>query len=256
MKVFPARFGHVESFILLLVTVGLLATAGGLLQLRFGFFGLALTELLVVAAPMVVAAWAFQVRPEALGLRRASPRALLGGLLVGAGGFYLVAAVLEWGMEKIAPLPPALREQMRRLIVPEEGPRPLIVDLAVLALLPAVCEELLFRGALLESWRPAGRIAAVGGAALAFGGFHLSMYKLVPTVALGALAGVVALRAASVAPAMVLHFVNNTLVVVLVRAGHEDPPPPDSVVGALLCALSVAAVAGGIKLTGRRGGAR
>ncbi len=244
--------GVVDSFILFAVTIGLLATAGGLLQQRFGFAGLALTEVLVVAAPTVALVLRRRLRASALGLALPSFRALAGAALVGAGGFYLVAAVVEGAIERVVPLPPEVRDQLARLIVPPGGPRPLALDLAVLALLPAACEELLFRGALLGAWRRAGAVAAVGGAALAFGVFHLSMYKLLPTFALGLLAGALALRSASVVPAMVFHAVNNGLVVLLVRAGIEDPPPPTGRLGAALCAASLLAVAGGMRLAAPR----
>lgn len=244
----PRRGGdrYVESFLLLIATVGLLATAGSWLQQRFGFVGLAATELIVVAGPTLALAIGARLPPSALGLARARARSFAGAALVGAGGFYLVSAILEGAIERVAPLPPAVRAEMMRLIVPASGPRPLAIDLLVLAMLPATCEELVFRGALLGAWRPAGKVAAVAGAALAFGVFHLSLYKLVPTAALGVLAGAVAVRASSVLPAMVFHAVNNTLVVLLVRAGLEDPPPPTTPFGVLLCAASLGAVAVGL----------
>jgi membrane protease YdiL (CAAX protease family) len=243
-----AALGVVESVILLLVVVGLLATAGGWIQVRLGVAGLAVTELALVALPAVAAARAGRVGAAGLGLEAPSLRALAGGLLAGAGGFYLVSALVEAGVERVMPLPPAVRDGMRRVIVPAAGARPLAVDLAVLAIAPAVCEELLFRGALLRAWQRGGQAAAIGLTALAFGMFHLSLYKLVPTAVLALVLGTLAARARSVAPAMVAHATNNTLVVLLVRAGQDDPPGAGSRLGIGLTIASIAALAAGIRL--------
>jgi sodium transport system permease protein len=235
----------VDSLVLLAGVTAALATLGGLLQQRFGSAGLVATELALLLAPTVaVARWA-RVPWRGIGLSLPSARSLAGGALAGAGGFYLGAALIEPAVERLAPLPPSLKRELERLIVPQAGARPLVLDLLVLALAPAVCEELLFRGALLMSWRRAlpPALAAVASA-LAFAAFHLSLYKLLPLAALGLLAAALALRARSVAPAIALHFTNNALVVVFVRAGRE-PPPVSTGAGLACLACSVAAIAAG-----------
>jgi sodium transport system permease protein len=235
----------VDSLVLLAGATAALATVGGLVQQRFGWAGLIATELLVVLAPTLAMARFAKVGARGIGLSRPSVRSLVGGALAGAGGFYLATALVEAAVERLAPLPPTLRSELERLIVPQAGARPLALDLVVLALAPAVCEELLFRGALLMSWRRALHPAlAATASALAFAAFHLSLYKLAPLAALGLLAAALALRARSVAPAMALHLVNNGLVVILVRAGRE---PPSVATGPGLACLvaSVAAIAAG-----------
>ena len=246
-----ARLTAAESLLVLVTTVGLLATAGGLLQRRLGLPGLGLTELLVVLGPLLFVVATGGLPARALGLRWPGLGPLAGGALVGLGSFYLVAGAVEPLVERLLPLPEALRELMKDLIVPPSGPRPLLVDLAVLAVAPALCEELLFRGALLEAWRPWGRALAALLSALAFGAFHLSVHKFVPTALLGLAAAAVALRAGSVLPAMVVHLVNNSLVVFLVRGGHDDPPPPSTPAGALLAGLALASLLFGGMISGK-----
>lgn len=244
------RLGVVESVLLLVCTVGLLFTGGGLLQARFGFSGLFASELCAVLAPTVLVWRVKRLAPAAIGLARPTVRSIFGGLLVGAGGFYLVSAGIEALVERAAPLPPALKSELQRLMFPPGGMRPLAIDLAVLAITPAICEELLFRGALLTAWRPAGKWIAVASTALAFGLFHGWIYKLPPTVALGLLFGALAWRARSIAPSMVAHATNNALVVILVRYGYEDPPAIGSTLGLALAGGSAVAIAAGLALTG------
>jgi sodium transport system permease protein len=221
----PAAVGVPEAAAAGLAAFVLVPLVGGPLQAAMPHLGLAATEVVCVLCPALAVLLLTGAAPaEALGWRRLPPRALLGALLVALGGFYLAAAGVEGIQERLAPLPPALREQMRRFILPQSGPRPLAADLVALALLPALCEELLFRGLLLSSLLPTSRGLALLATSLAFGAFHYSVYKFLPTAALGLILGLVALRARSTRASVVVHALNNTLVVLLVRAGLDDPP--------------------------------
>ena len=101
---------------------------------------------------------------------------------------------------------------------PDAFPRgPFAAEWLALALAPAFCEELLFRGALLSAIR--SRPLAILVAAVAFGAFHASPYKFAPAALLGLLLGVVRLRAGSLWAAVAFHAANNTLVLVLSQRG-------------------------------------
>src|SRR6185295_16223542 len=102
----------------------------------------------------------------------------------------------------------------------------LALDLTVLALVPAVCEEALFRGLLLRSLAQVWRGGALLITSLAFGAFHYSLYKFAPTALLGAMLGALALRSNALLPCVLAHTLNNVVVVLLVRAGLDDPPLP------------------------------
>jgi sodium transport system permease protein len=91
---------------------------------------------------------------------------------------------------------------------------PLWLVLVTLAVVPAVCEELCFRGFLFSSLRTvlsAGWAAVV--AALLFGLFHEVMFpgRLLTTAFLGLVLGLVRVRSGSVLPCMVLHAIHNSL---------------------------------------------
>jgi sodium transport system permease protein len=115
-------------------------------------------------------------------------------------------------------MPPVAREELKRFLIPAAGLRPLAVDLVVLAVLPAICEEALFRGVMLRALLPVGTVPALLLSSLAFGFFHFSFYKLLPTTTLGLLLGLLAVRSRSLVPSMLAHALNNTVVVLLVRA--------------------------------------
>ncbi len=87
-----------------------------------------------------------------------------------------------------------------------------VVLVFFLALVPALCEELFFRGYALSGLRGAvGNTAAVVIVALAFGMAHYSAYRLIPTTALGLILGTLVVRYRSIWPAMVAHFLHNAL---------------------------------------------
>src|SRR5574337_1093837 len=81
-----------------------------------------------------------------------------------------------------------------------------------LAIVPALCEELFFRGYTLSGLRSTlGKAAAVGITALAFGMTHYSAQRLVPTTVLGLLLGLLVVQYGSIWPAMIAHFLHNAI---------------------------------------------
>lgn len=93
----------------------------------------------------------------------------------------------------------------------------------LVALLPALCEEIMFRGMLLGSLRRSGlgRMKAVLFSAVLFGMFHLDPYRLLPTVLLGTMMGAVVAVSGSLWTGVLYHFVNNSLVFFLSRQVAE-----------------------------------
>ena len=94
---------------------------------------------------------------------------------------------------------------------------PLAVKLVALALIPAVCEELFFRGYLMTAFRTSmsNPLAILLSGSL-FGLFHvistLSFERFIPTFFLGLVLGWICCRAKSVLPGMLLHTVHNSLI--------------------------------------------
>jgi ABC-2 type transport system permease protein/sodium transport system permease protein len=94
--------------------------------------------------------------------------------------------------------------------------------LFALAVIPAVCEELFFRGYLFAALRQ--RFSAAGTiliTAVLFGTFHvvvtsgLSIERLLPSAFLGLMLGWVCSRTGSVLPGMLLHVVHNGLLLLI-----------------------------------------
>ena len=87
----------------------------------------------------------------------------------------------------------------------------LLLRFLQLCLLPAVTEELFFRGAMQGLLRPCGSAAAIFGPALLFGLLHGSVTQVLTGFVCGIFLGWLAERSGSILPGMALHFVNNVL---------------------------------------------
>ena len=96
------------------------------------------------------------------------------------------------------------------------SPAPLWVVWLVVALTPAICEELFFRGFVLSGLRRLGVAPALLVSALLFGLAHSSIYRLLPTAFLGLLFGYAVWRTRSVACSITAHAINNGLMAAMV----------------------------------------
>ena len=97
--------------------------------------------------------------------------------------------------------------------------------LIVVALLPAVCEETLFRGIILEGIKDVGTVAACLLGGLLFSVFHQSPSQTVYQFICGCVFTLVALRADSLLPAALMHFLNNAIIVFSERFGFLEGLP-------------------------------
>ncbi len=86
--------------------------------------------------------------------------------------------------------------------------------LLVLALVPAICEELAFRGFILSGFRHIGRKwRAIVITAFFFGVVHGIIQQSLLACLLGVVLGFLAVQSGSILPCIVFHFVHNSLAV-------------------------------------------
>lgn len=92
----------------------------------------------------------------------------------------------------------------------------LLFALFTVAVIPAVCEEVLFRGYILRAFEKSwGIIAAIIVSGLFFGLFHLQIGNLLPLATLGMILALMTWLSGSIWPAVVAHFINNGAAVVV-----------------------------------------
>lgn len=155
---------------------------------------------------------------EALGLARLP--------LAGVAGALLLAPALAKGAEHLF----QLQQQVLPLPSGYEAGGPLAglfalpawALLFLVAFTPAICEELLFRGALLSGLRrDHGTAKSIWISAILFGLVHASVHRLAPTTLLGALLAGLVLSSRSVWPAIALHGSYNAILVLQGLAARD-----------------------------------
>lgn len=154
-----------------------------------------------------------------LGLRLPPARTLVAAVIVGLSAWTVGAGVFL----RFLPPPEDLTEALKRVALLGDPSTPLWLAILVVALVPAICEELLFRGFVLSGLRRLGELPAICCSALLFGLAHASLYRMLPTAFLGLLLGAFAWRTRSVLPGLILHALNNAVAVALVRADGAPP---------------------------------
>ena len=237
----------------LLLIVAVLFVFGGLpLQLFFGEVGLLLAQVAFILLPVVILVRKGGFDPvHTLSLRIPSNSQVVGGVLFLAGGLQL-ALVLAWLQSFVVPVPIEYIEAMSGVLKAESIARFLWLLLLV-AVLPAVAEEALFRGVVLAAFRQRlPTMWAVIAVGLIFGLFHLTpetAFRFLPTAWLGILLGWIVISSGSLPLAMLLHFLNNAVVLVFTAIpeiqgqsatiGEGRPPLPLLLTGPILFLLGL-----------------
>jgi membrane protease YdiL (CAAX protease family) len=199
------RLYHVVPPRTALMLTGALVLAMYAVQIGMGIAGLPAILAIVVADVVAIAMlWGWRVD---VGLRRPRPRFAAAAVLTGAGCWYLAAKLVD------VVSPPGDVAIMRHAI--DKGP--LIVPLLGLGLMPAIAEELVFRGVLARSFARKRAGLAVLVSAVAFSAYHIAPAQMLGTLPLAFALGILAVRSGSVVPGMIAHLVNNTIVIVLER---------------------------------------
>lgn len=158
--------------------------------------------------------------------------------------YYLIAVLLQFGLFSLS----AVNEQFLSLLkkigfsvssevaIPSLEGFGLFGVLLCVAVLPAVCEETLFRGVILNSLKGGKQVFAVLVCGALFSLFHQSPAQTVYQFLCGSAFALVAIRSGSVLPTVLSHFLNNALIIILAKFGYANITLPGA-------ALAVSAVA-------------
>ena len=99
--------------------------------------------------------------------------------------------------------------------LPLNTPVWLFVNIILLCVFPAVCEELLFRGMILNGLKQYGKLTAIFASAGLFALLHGNIDQLIYPFIFGIILALIACFTDSVIPTIIVHFVNNCVVVVI-----------------------------------------
>ena len=120
--------------------------------------------------------------------------------------------------ESIKPLVDKIKimiEETYRILIASHSVPEMLFVLAVAALTPAICEEILFRGLIQKNLSlSTNNVKGFIVTGIIFGLYHLNPFLAVPLVALGIYFSFLRFRSGSILVPMAAHFINNGLSVV------------------------------------------
>jgi ABC-2 type transport system permease protein/sodium transport system permease protein len=149
-------------------------------------------------------------------LRMPPARAWLAVLLLGLSSWAVAHEVFVFQSRLLRPSQ-ALTE-FGRQIETQLASAPLAIVLLLLAAVPAVAEELFFRGFLLSGLRSSmHKWSALLLAGLVFGVFHFIVDRVPVTAMLGIVLGYICWQSNSIFPGMLMHAMHNGMAVLLLR---------------------------------------
>ncbi len=160
--------------------------------------------------PIVLGRWAGMPIRRLFAVPAPSSRATMTGIFAGIGLALLVTSIANL-QENLLPVPKVFQDAVQRIFGDSLPPLP--VMLVVMAVLPALFEELLYRRFLLDTMlrRTSATKALVVTAAL-FAAQHLSIFRVFPTFAAGLVLGWLVLSTHAFWTAPIAHAISNGLV--------------------------------------------
>lgn len=211
-----------------------------------------------VAAPTLFMAVVLTTRPlDGLALRPARPRYFATAALL--------AVVLLWPLMQLTAYILAQFPELQKLLNERQPLVEVFRQLQdtgagvwwyalVLAVLPALSEELLFRGFLLTGLRRRFTpLMAVFLSSLLFGLFHLNVFQFLPALVLGTVLGLLTVKSGSILPAMLYHLLHNGVQIYLTSQAQAltlaDGASPDLVFAVRIGATLVSGVLAAVLLT-------
>jgi sodium transport system permease protein len=185
-----------------------LAYSGAVILLLFGLL------------PLLFSIWDRVDLKSGFGFFRPTPLAVIGAVCLGASLWPFAYEALMMLRSNV--LTQLLGERAAELAAKITSV-PLYLRLLALAAVPAICEELFFRGFLLTSLRSGGarRGPTILITAALFAAMHvvvdqaLMMERFVPSFLLGVILAAMRFRTGSVVPGIVVHLVHNSLLLSL-----------------------------------------
>ena len=104
-------------------------------------------------------------------------------------------------------------------VITAASPLEFFVIAVIAALLPALCEEVMFRGMVLNTLvKKYSAFSSSVICGLLFGVFHFSLHRFIPTAIIGFFLSLLKIRTGSIIPPMFAHFVNNFIIIAAINA--------------------------------------
>lgn len=223
-----------------LVVFVLLIAFGSIFQAAHFEIGMILTQVLVILLPAIwllrryninVAVFA-RLKPLQLKFLPTIILLTISMWLLNMGiAVILVSGLMEFGFEPIVVLEPpqTIQEYLGYVIV--------------LSIFAGICEEVLFRGAIMPSLEKYGLVPAIVFSSLLFALFHVSFLNLISTFILGMVMAIIVIKTGSIWGGIVYHMLNNFIAATYLYIIGQQEIATDVEAGSLMELLPILVLA-------------
>lgn len=206
-----------ESLLILVVALLLMVYIGGIMSLSHPVMGVVVPQFFIGVLPVLACIYIKGNAKEIFGLKIPKGKDMLGALClyIGAGSLSMLIGNL---LSMVFPdNSQSLNEEYANLL---DGVS-FVPALLLIALTPAICEELMYRGYMFTAFKHKMSLPkAVFFVSILFGISHMSLIKVIPTAILGAALAYAMHKADSIAASSMMHFLNNGFSVFILYYGN------------------------------------
>ncbi|MCR5421345.1 MAG: ABC transporter permease subunit [Lachnospiraceae bacterium] len=202
--------GTGDVVMLLCVTLLLMFYIGNYAYMKFGVFGVFIQQLLILLMPLLFAWYMKADMKRLFMIKKPSVREMLGGVFLGFGA-YMFAVILS---SVLSPVFLKSLENTRALddLINNSG---FLVLLFVSAIMPAIGEELMFRGFTLNTLKVKYSVCiSIVITSVLFAAYHLSIIRFFSLLPISFALTYSACKSKSIFVSMIMHFVNNSFSII------------------------------------------
>lgn len=208
-----------DGVVLYAIGLVLLIYVGSYVQLKFGMTGIALTQLMIIGLPILFAYYIKSDFKKVFSLKLPKFKHLIGATSLWIGT-YLIVFVATNIILYYFPQNQEIVKGLNDALFMKDS---LLLNISLVALMPAICEELFFRGFILTSFKYnkksyRGAIIASG---ILFGMMHMDFIRIIPTSILGMAFAYAVCKTNSIGVSMFMHFLNNGFAVVVTHLSSK-----------------------------------
>lgn len=207
-----------ESLLIMVVALLLMVYAGGVMSLSHPLMGVIVPQFFIGVLPILACIYIKGDAKKIFALHCPTVKTLAGSLflLLGAGSCSLLFSNLL-----SACFPESGQGLNEEYLTMLDGVS-FVPALLLIALTPAVCEELMFRGYMFTAFRQKMSLTkAILTVSVLFGISHMSLIKVIPTAILGAALAYAIYKADSIIASGMMHFLNNGFAVFVLYYGDK-----------------------------------
>ena len=209
-----------ESLLILVIALLLMVYVGGIMSLSNPIMGVVIPQTFIGVLPILACIYIKADMKKVFALKLPKIKHLAGTCFLGAGAICLTMVISNLLSMLFPGDSQGLTEEYMQML---DGIS-FVPALILIALTPAVCEELMYRGYMFTAFKQKMSLSKVILiVSLLFAASHMSLIKIIPTCLLGMVLAYVVEKSGSIVTSSLIHFMNNGLAVVVLYYGDKIP---------------------------------